>query len=200
MTLRRNDFLIVQRIVTLKIFAPVLAAIFLAVVAIPSSIVSASTFDGYSSIVVLFLQGIKQGLLPPGWRLIVAPPLNEFLQIYIAASLLLTLLLGSPMISFAIFNRIVPQSSNRRRLTVCSWAVFASALLAAGALSGYYVFAKFFLASITPVYVFITLFPPVMDATAFYFTVFKAIGVTAVSLTLPVYVAALIRDRRIGSS
>jgi Sec-independent protein secretion pathway component TatC len=194
-TVRRNDF-IVQRMVTLEIFAPVLAAIFLAVVAIPSSIVSTSTFDGYSSMVALFLQGITQGLLPPGWKFIVISP-DELLQVYLVASLFLTLMLASPMISFTVFNHVVPRGVNRRRLTVCSWTAFASVLLAAGALSGYYIFAKLYLASTTPFFTFMSA-PPTIDAAGFYFLALKVIAMAAVSFTLPVYVAALVYFRRLG--
>jgi len=192
--LRRND-LVVQSTVTLKVFAPMLAAIFLAVVAIPSNIISESTFDGYSSMVALFLQSIQRGLFPHGWKFIAVSP-NELLEVYIVASLFLTLMLGSPMISFAIFNRTVPRRVDRRRLIVCSWTTLATVLLAAGALSGYYIFATPFLAATAQFFTFSTPVPPLIDAAGFYFLVLKAIGIASVSFTLPVYIAALVHFRR----
>jgi hypothetical protein len=83
----------------LRILVPGLAAILVAVLATPLRIFSIAGFDGYSSLVALFLQGIKQELLPPGWKFIVVSP-NEYLQVYIAGSLILLLMLGSPLIAF----------------------------------------------------------------------------------------------------
>jgi Sec-independent protein secretion pathway component TatC len=131
----------------LKVVALGLAAIFAALFAVPLSVISPGGQD--APLVSFFLTGIREQLLPAGWRLITVSP-YEHLQVYVAASLVMALLLGSPLIAFEIFNRIVPRDAHRRRTTICSLIALSSVAFGAGALLGYYFLATYLLAAGIP--------------------------------------------------
>jgi Sec-independent protein secretion pathway component TatC len=175
----------------LKVLTPSLFAILLAVLALPSRLISSSSFDGYSSVAALFLQDIKQGLLPPHWLMIAYQP-NEYLEVYVVGSVLLALMLGSPLIEFWILDRIVPAEASRKRLTVFSLTMLSSAAFLTGALFGYYFLAKFVLA----ISFQFGVFPPVIDLGSFYFLMLRTIGLSAVSFALAVFVGAAVFFRR----
>lgn len=175
--------------------APVLSfsAILLVLLAPLNSIALLTSSGSYAPLVSLLLNGIRLSLLPPGWHMIIISP-NEPTEIYVVASLTLTLLLSSPLISYQLMRLIAPVLAIRKR-TLYSLVVVASMLLAAGAIFGFFVLVKFYLAAVTPFSDFVSI-PPVVDAAGFYFDVFGVVGATAVAFTLPVYIYALIRYRR----
>jgi Sec-independent protein secretion pathway component TatC len=172
--------------------APFLAfsAILVSLLVIPNPLLLTSG-GSYSPLVSLFIEGIKSEVLPPGWTLIVSSP-GAPLEINVAASVTLALLVSSPIISYQIIKSIAPALASRKR-ALYSLVACASALLAAGTLFGVF-FAHDSLLSMDPF--FDTSFSaPFVDAASFYLAALRAIGVSAVAFTLPVYIYALVRFR-----
>jgi sec-independent protein translocase protein TatC len=170
----------------------VFSGILLALLAIPDRIVML-TSGSYSPLVLLFIAALKRPVLPAGWILIEPGGLNGPFEIYVVASIVLALLVSSPIFSYQIMRFIAPALAMRKR-TLYSLVALASMLLAAGALFGAFFLADYDLyglVDLMPIGVSIGYF----DAADFYFLVFRVIVVTAVEFTLPVYIYALIRFR-----
>jgi Sec-independent protein secretion pathway component TatC len=147
----------------------------------------------HPALVSLFVAGVMREVLPAGWILYSMVPATPFFEIYITASVLLALLISSPVISYQIMKFIAPALAKRKR-TLYSLVALASVLLAAGALFGALFLADYYLYGLDP-FLVTTGGPPVLDAADFYFFVFRTIGSTAIEFTLPVYIYALIRFR-----
>ena len=109
---------------------------------------------------------------------------------------MLALMLGSPLIEFWIFDRVVPSGVSRRRLTTFSLTMLSSAAFLAGALFGYYFLARYVLAMSVPVFNAASVFPPQVDLEGFYFLALRTIGLSAISFTIPVFVGAAVFFRR----
>jgi Sec-independent protein secretion pathway component TatC len=147
-----------------------------------------SLADSHPALVSLFVNGVASELPPAGWTLYSGGLMSPFFEIYVTASVMLALLISSPVISYQMMRSIAPALATRRR-TLYSLVGCATGLLAAGALFGNFLLVHYYLPSSLP----LTL--PFFDAAGFYFSVFRAIGVGAVAFTLPVYIYALIRFR-----
>lgn len=148
---------------------------------------------GYAPLVSLFLGEIKNSILPQHWELIFVSS-NEPLEVYAAASLVLALLISSPMVSYQVMKFIVSVRGTRR--TVYWLTAAASILLVSGTLFGYLFFSSYIFAALSSYFYFPGLYPPVIDAADFYFFALDAIAATAVVFTLPAYIYALVRFRR----
>ena len=162
------------------------AAVFAALLAVPNPFAS----GGFSPLVSLFVAGMRAAVLPRGWLLIYSSPSGEA-EVYVAASLMLALLVSSPIISYRIM-RSIAGAVEVRKATLYSLVTSATILLVAGALVGAFFFAGYFL-----VYPFAdTPHPePIAEAAYFYFYVLRIIGTSALAFTLPVYAYALVRFR-----
>jgi Sec-independent protein secretion pathway component TatC len=162
--------------------APFLAfsAILVSLLVIPNPLLLTSG-GSYSPLVSLFVAGIKSEALPSGWTLIVSSP-GAPLEISVAASVTLALLVSSPVISYQIIKSIAPALATRRR-ALYSLVACASALLAAGALFGVF-FAHDYLLSMYP-FSDTAFSAPFVDAASFYLAALRAIGGGAVAFTLP---------------
>ncbi|MDG6920449.1 MAG: hypothetical protein JRN59_02870 [Nitrososphaerota archaeon] len=128
--------LIPRQALRLKVLAPGLLVILLAVLAIPSRIIAASSFGGYNSLVALFLHDLRQGILPSN-AIFLAQSNSDF-QVYVTASLFLALLFGSPLIAFSVFERMLPEETTHRTFKVAALTALSSVSLAIGVLFGYY--------------------------------------------------------------
>jgi Sec-independent protein secretion pathway component TatC len=168
------------------------SGILLALLVIPTSVVRL-TSGSYSPMVLFFIAAVGRPVLPAGWTLIEPGGLNEPYEIYLVASIVLALLVSSPIFSCQIMKSIAPALAMRKR-TLYSLVTLASLLLAAGALFGALFLADYYLYGLDP-FLVTTGGPPVFDAADFYFFVFRIIGSTAIEFTLPVYIYALIRFR-----
>ncbi len=113
--------------------APLLSffATLLSLLAAPNPVAAFPQSGGYTPLVSLFLDGIKNGILPPSWHLIVVSS-SEPLEVYAAASVVLALLISSPVISYQVMNFIVSVRGTRRAVYLLTAA--ASTLLASGTL------------------------------------------------------------------
>ncbi|MGA2663407.1 MAG: twin-arginine translocase subunit TatC [Nitrososphaerales archaeon] len=176
------------------------SAVIVALLALPNPVAMLSSGGAYSPLVSLFVSGVYRVVLPPGWVIIVDGS-QEPLEIYVAASVTLALLLASPLISYQLMKAIVPPTaatSSRRSRTLYSLVGCASALLAAGALFGTFFLAQDYVVSLNLPYdtVGMCCF---WDSASFYFAAFRSIGVSAVAFTLPVYIYALVRFRLLGA-
>lgn len=183
----------VRRFETFRGFrAPFLgfSAILLSLLAAPSPVVAFGQSGSYVPLVSLFLEGIKDGALPPGWHFVVYGS-GEPLEIYVVASIVLALLLSSPLISYQVMKVIVSVRRTRYLLTAS-----ASLLFASGAVFGLIFFVGYVLEVLTPSYPGVVISPPIINAASFYMIVFGAISATAVVFSLPLYFFALMRLRR----
>ncbi len=148
--------------------------------------------SGYAPLVSLFLEGIKNGILPQHWELIDVSS-SEPLEVYAVASVVLSLLISSPVISYQVMKFIVSVRGTRRPVYLLAAA--ASALLASGTLLGYLFFTRYTLAALAQ-YASFDIIPAEIDAADFYFFALNAIAAAAVAFTLPAYIYALVRFRR----
>ena len=169
--------------------APFLAfsAIFAALLLIPDPVLTLA--GSHPALVSLFVNGLASEVLPQGWTLYTGGPAPPIFEIYVTASAMLALLISSPIISYQIIKFIAPALAVRRR-TLYSLVACATTLLAAGAMFGVF-YAR---GLIIPFNVVVGI-APLLDAASFYFVVFRAIGVSAVAFTLPVYIYVLVRFR-----
>jgi Sec-independent protein secretion pathway component TatC len=143
----------------------------------------------HPALVSLFVMGVMREVLPAGWTLYSMGPATPFFEIYMVASVMLALLISSPVASYQMMKFMAPALAVRKR-TLYSLVACAAVLLAAGALFGVF-YAK---GLVVPFNVVGGPFP-YLDTTSFYFVVFRTIGVSAVVFTLPVYIYALVRFR-----
>lgn len=122
--------------------APFLAfsAILAALLLIPNPVLMLTSGGSYSPLVSLFVSGIKSEVLPAGWTLIAGSP-GVPTEIYVTASVMLALLISSPIISYQIMKFIASALAVRKR-TLYSLVACATVLLATGALFGVFFYAK----------------------------------------------------------
>lgn len=193
----RKSFLTVKQALDLKVIVPGLLTVLVAVLAIPSRVITASSYDGHSSLAAFFLQAVRQAVLPPGWRLIAVSP-SEPLYVYLVASLFMSLLFGSPIIAFSVFELIIPRDVRGKQKKAAALTAIASVSLVCGAvLYGCYFVAPYFLVVSTPTFLnSIFLFPPTIDSAFFFYTAFKAMALAGLSFTMPVYIGATVYFRR----
>ncbi len=91
-----------------------------------------------------------------------------FFEIYLTASVMLALLIASPLISYQVMKLIAPALVTRRRV-LYSLVGCATVLLAAGALFGNLLVVHYYLPSSLSF----------VESGRFYFSIFRAIGVSA---------------------
>jgi Sec-independent protein secretion pathway component TatC/DNA-binding transcriptional ArsR family regulator len=171
-----------------RVALAIFAALLVVFTVIPANPAAALAGGPYLPFVGLFVANANAALLPSGWFLISSGGLDDPLEIYLAASITLALLIASPVIGYQFMKFLGPGLSVQKRMTFLLVAL-ASILLAMGALFGYFVVASFGLHGMAQ--------PPTfyVDAVSFYLTVLRAIGVSAVVFTLPVYIYVLVRFR-----
>lgn len=145
----------------------------------------------YVPFVAFFLTRVRLDLLPPGWTLI-AVHLNEPLEIYLVASVILAAVFNSPIFAYEVVKFVDPALTQEERGLVYPFVASASALFAVGVLFGYFLLAKFLFIALAPFFV-TSQVAPVLDGSDFFFIVFLTIGMSGVAFTTPVYVFILIR-------
>jgi Sec-independent protein secretion pathway component TatC len=178
-----------------KVVLVVLVALLVAFMAIPSGLtISIGPGGTYRPLVSVFVAEINQQLLPAGWTLISSGGITEPLEVYFAASLILALLFASPLVAFQVVRFLGPALA-RQRSTTYTLVVIASALLATGALFGYFVLANLAVHGMAPQSTNIFAPGPFIDAVGFYIVVLGTISASAVAFTLPVYIFVRVRFR-----
>ncbi len=150
------------------------------------------------TVIAAFLHRIVLDLLPPTWHIISGMGIGEPMEIYIMASLLLSVALDMPVIAYEAYRFIDPALTERERGLIYPFVLSATALFIVGALFGYFVIAKYLLVFLGPFYI-ATGTTPFVDAASFYYIIFLIIGATGVSFTSPVFVYSLIRLRVIDA-
>jgi Sec-independent protein secretion pathway component TatC len=169
------------------------SVIFVALLALPDSFAALTSGAPFVPLVALFVAGIKISVLPAGWQMININ-FNEPLEIYVAASATLALLLSSPVTSYHVMKYIAPVLATQRR-TLYSLVAASSALLAAGAMLGIFFLSQYYVSTLGQ-FSAGSIPHPVVDTAESYFLVLRLIMSDALAFTLPVYVLALIRFRR----
>jgi Tat protein translocase TatC len=168
-----------------------LLAIFLLAPAEPSK---ALTLTGtYVPFVAFFFARVKLDLLPAGWTLI-AVNLNEPLEVYLVASVILAAVFNSPIFAYEVMKFVTPALTDKEKGLLYPFVVSSSSLFAVGVLFGYFFLAKFLFIALAPFFVTAQA-QPIIDVSNFYFIVFLTIGMSGIAFTAPVYVFMLIRFR-----
>ncbi|MBI3023880.1 MAG: twin-arginine translocase subunit TatC [Thaumarchaeota archaeon] len=161
-----------------------LLVVFIAVPADPKQVLS---FSGqYVTIVSIFLGRVKADILPVGWTLI-ANKLNEPLEIFLVASLILAMVFNTPIVAYEIFKFVSPALLPREKRLLYPFVGAASAFFAVGTLFGYFVLAKFLIIGLSSFFV-ISQVSPFVDGADFYFVVFLTIFLSGVAFTIPVFI------------
>jgi sec-independent protein translocase protein TatC len=169
-----------------------LLVVFLIVPVAPFS-PSSYNYSGFTPVIAFFISRMKLDLLPPHWELI-AIHLNEPLEIYIVASVLLALIFNSPIFAYEVVRFIGPALNERERKIIYPFVGATSGLFAFGALFGYIFLAKFLLVALAPFFNIIGAGDPIIiDASDFYFVMLLTIGMSGIAFTVPVYIYTLIR-------
>ncbi len=161
-----------------------LLVVFIAAPADPKQVLS---FTGtYVTIVSLFLGRVKGDILPVGWTLI-ANKLNEPLEIFLVASLILALVFNTPIFAYETFRFVSPALLPHEKRLLYPFVGASSALFAVGTLFGYFFLARFLMIALSPFFV-ISKLSPFVDGADFYFVVFLTIFLSGVAFTIPVFV------------
>ena len=169
----------------------VLLGIFLLAPAEPAN---ALNFTGtYVPFVAFFLARVKLDLLPAGWTLI-ANHLNEPLEVYIVASIVLAAIFNAPIMAYEAIKFVSPALTEKEKGILYPFVVSASSLFVVGILFGYIFLAKFLFVALGPFFITAQA-QPFIDVADFYFIVFLSIGMSGIAFTIPVYVFILIRFR-----
>ncbi len=162
-------------------------ALLVAFVAVPADPKQVLSFTGtYVTIVSLFLGRVKADVLPLGWTLI-ANKLNEPLEIFLVASLILALVFNTPIVAYETFKFVTPALLPREKRLLYPFVGAASALFAVGTLFGYFFLARFLMIALSPFFV-ISQVSPFVDGADFYFVVFLTIFLSGVAFTIPVFI------------
>lgn len=146
------------------------------------------------TVIAAFLHRVVLDLLPPSWHIISGMGIGEPMEIYIMASLLVSVAVDMPVIAYEAYKFVGPALSDREKGLVYPFVASSTALFIVGVLFGYFVIAKYLLVFLGPFYV-ATGTTPYVDAASFYYIIFLIIGSTGVSFTSPVFVYSLIRLR-----
>ncbi|MDG7010970.1 MAG: twin-arginine translocase subunit TatC [Nitrososphaerota archaeon] len=186
----------------LKVVAYSFLIIFVVVLLFPVSPLSSIRDPGQylnltfleGTVIAAFLRTVVTDLLPASWRIISGTGIGEPMEIYIMASLLLSVALDMPVIAYETYKFVGPALTERERGLIYPFVAAASALFAVGVGFGYFVIARYLLIFLGPFYV-ATGTTPFVDAASFYYIIFLIIGATGVSFTSPVFVYSLIRLR-----
>ena len=141
-----------------------------------------------------FLHRIVLDLLPSNWHIISGMGVAEPMEIYIMASLLLSVAIDMPVIAYETYRFIDPALTEREKGLIYPFVASATALFIVGVLFGYFIIARYLLVFLGPFYI-ATVTTPFVDAASFYYIVFLIIGATGISFTSPVFVYSLIRLR-----
>jgi sec-independent protein translocase protein TatC len=161
-----------------------LLVIFIAVPADPKQVLS---FTGtYVTIISIFLARLKTDVLPHGWTLI-ANKLNEPLEIFLVASLILAMVFNTPIFAYETFRFITPALLPREKRLLYPFVAASSALFAVGTLFGYFFLARFLMIALSPFFT-ISQLSPFVDGADFYFVVFLTIFLSGVAFTIPVFI------------
>ena len=160
----------------------------------PAQLSSAIALTGtYIPFVAFFLARVKLDLLPAGWTLI-ASNLNEPLEVYLVASVILAVVFNSPIFAYETMKFVGPALTDKEKGLLYPFVVSSSSLFVVGVLFGYFFLAKFLFIALAPF--FLTAHaPPFIDVANFYFIVFLTIGMSGIAFTTPSYVFMIIRFR-----
>jgi Tat protein translocase TatC len=168
-----------------------LLAIFLLAPAEPSK---AITFTGtYVPFIAFFLARVKLDLLPAGWTLI-AVNLNEPLEVYLVASVILATVFNSPIFAYEVMKFITPALTEKEKGLLYPFVASSSSLFVVGVLFGYFFLAKFLFIALAPFFQTAQA-QPIIDVSNFYFIVFLTIGMSGIAFTAPSYIFMVIRFR-----
>ena len=186
----------------LKVVAITFLVIFVVVILFPVNPLSSLQNPGQylnltfleGTVIAAFLHSVVTDLLPQSWRIISGMGVGEPMEIYIMASLLLSVALDMPVIAYETYRFVGPALTDREKGLVYPFVASATGLFVVGVLFGYFVIAKYLLVFLGPFYV-ATGTTPYVDAASFYYIVFLIIGATGISFTSPVFVYSLIRLR-----
>ncbi len=164
----------------------------------PAQPASALTLTGtYVPFVAFFLARVKLDLLPAGWTLIAAH-LNEPLEVYLIASVILAAVFNAPIFAYEVMKFVSPALTEREKGMLYPFVASSSSLFIVGVLFGYFFLAKFLFIALGPFFVTAQA-QPLIDVSDFYFIVFLTIGMSGIAFTTPVYVFMLIRFRVLGA-
>jgi len=188
---------------TAKVVLSSLVALFLVLFTVPVNL-QAFLFGGASDVPLasLFMTWIRNQLVPLGWHLVIGlgnsggiseqGGLGEPTGLFAGASLALTVIIGYPLIAYAVFERITPAKAERRRRMVYSLTSLVSIAFLAGVLLGIFFTAKFYIISLVPF--FST--TPGLDAAGLYPLWLTVIPVLAIAFSLPFLLVASLWLRR----
>jgi len=168
-----------------------LLAIFLLAPAQPSKALSLT--GTYVPFVSFFLARVKLDLLPAGWTLI-AGSLNEPIEVYLVASVILATVFNSPVFAYEVMRFVSPALTEKEKGLLYPFVASASSLFVIGVLFGYFFLAKFLFIALEPFFITAQT-QPFVDVASFYFVVFLTIGMSGIAFTSPIYVFMLIRFR-----
>ncbi|MDA4117877.1 MAG: twin-arginine translocase subunit TatC [Thaumarchaeota archaeon] len=158
---------------------------------------NALNFTGtYVPFVAFFLARVKLDLLPAGWTLI-ANHLNEPLEVYIIASVMLAAIFNAPIFAYETIKFVSPALTEKEKGVLYPFVTSSSVLFTVGILFGYFFLAKFLFIALGPFFITAQA-TPFIDVSDFYFVVFLVIGMSGIAFTTPVYVFILVRFRIIS--
>lgn len=145
----------------------------------------------YDPIIALVLQQVVKDVLPPGVQLI-AGEFTAPLEIYLLGSVLLGVVVSTPVIAFEIYRYIDPALYPEERKAVYPFVTSFTILFVIGAAFGYKILAPFMVWAMIPFFRLANAVPliHVMD---FYSLVFVTTLTSGFSFTLPVFFVLLVR-------
>jgi hypothetical protein len=175
-----------------------LSALFLVLFAFPANLQS-FLFGGASDVPLasLFMTWLRNQVLPPGWILNMGNGISELggqLQPVVLlgeASLVLTLIIGYPLIAFVLFERIVRSGGGRPRRMVYALTSLASAAFFGGVLFGVFFMIKFYIESLPPYFGAAA----ALDSGSFYLAGLGVVSILALVSTLPFVLLGVSRFR-----
>lgn len=145
----------------------------------------------YDPLIGLVLQQVVKDVLPPGVQLI-AGEFTAPLEIYLLGSVLLGVVVSTPVIAFEIYRYIDPALYPEERKAVYPFVISFTVLFVIGAAFGYKILAPFMVWAMIPFFRLANALPfiHVMD---FYSLVFVTTLTSGFSFTLPVFFVLLVR-------
>jgi sec-independent protein translocase protein TatC len=176
-----------------------LVTLFLVFVAVPTDLRKFFDTQGnYVSLISFFLARIRQDILPDNWILI-ANKLNEPLEVFLIASLVLALTFNMPIFAYEVFKYVDPALKPEEKRMVYPFVISSSTFFALGSLFGYFFIARFLIIALSPFFI-ASQASPYVDVSDFFFVVFLTIFLSGVAFTIPVFIFLLIRFNILDAS
>ncbi len=152
----------------------------------------------YRPMISVMLEGIKNHVAPPGLQ-IISLQIGDPLEVYIFASILLGLLVSSPVIGYEIYMFVNPALFEEERKSIYPFVLGFSGCFVLGAIFGYMFLAPiigytmiFFSALISA--------QPTITALDFYSMIFVSVLFTGFGFTIPVIFVLLVKLGIVGTS